>query len=132
MLEKGIFQFDEIKITPDMDSSVLENCGLFQIVKLKTATIYLTQVKKNDVLWDLRITTRQSVIQSLELRIICGTSTHNALSEKYAMHNKFLEAQLGAGREEGLGRTEYSFKWGCVCSYMDIKTGECVILVEYL
>ena len=50
---------------------------------------------------------------------------------QYAAHNRFLTERLGNADKKSLGRTEYLFEWGSICSYMDIKTGECVIRVEY-
>lgn len=59
------------------------------------------------------------------------SAVHNQLAEKYATHSKFLKEQIGSAYKETFGRIKYSFEWGSICSYMDIKTGECVILVEY-
>lgn len=46
------------------------------------------------------------------------------------MH-RFLKEQIDSVYKETFGRIEYSFEWGSICSYMDTKTGEFVILVEY-
>lgn len=59
-----------------------------------------------------------------------GEISHR-LAEQYAAHNRFLRERLGNADKKSLGRTEYLFEWGSICSYMDIKTGECVIRVEY-
>ena len=59
-----------------------------------------------------------------------GEISHR-LAEQYAAHNWFLRERLGNADKKSLGRTEYLFEWGSICSYMDIKTGECVIRVEY-
>ena len=131
MLDDGIFEFDKATIKPYLSSKKLEIGECFQIIRLSTATVYLAEVKLESISWDLRVTARRGTIRSLELRMIETPATHNHLAEKYAAHNKFLKEHISIACKKELGRTEYTFGWGSICSYMDIKTGECVILVEY-
>lgn len=131
MLDEGIFQFDKVTIKPHMSSKQLEDSGAFHIIRLNTATVYLAETKLGITTWDLRVTARKGTIRSLELRMKETPPTYNHLAEKYAAHNIFLKEHISSACREKLGRTEYTFGWGSICSYMDIKTGECVILVEY-
>ena len=131
MFDEGIFQFDKITIVPNMSSKLIEDSGFFQCIKLKTVTFYLAEVKFGTTSWDLRVMAHKGIIRSMELRMKEPTAAHNHLEEKYAAHNKFLRDHISSECKKKLGRTEYSFEWGSICSYMDIKTGECVISVEY-
>ena len=117
MLDKGIFQFDKVTIAPNMCAELLEDTGAFQRFQLKTATIYLAEARLEAISWDLRITAREGTVKGLELRMMDKAA---ALNER-----------LGSADKEGLGRIKYSFEWGSICSYMGIKTRECVIRVEY-
>lgn len=131
MLDKGIFQFDKVTIAPNMRVELIEESGAFQSIHLKTATIYLAEARLEAVSWDLRIAVRRGSVSYLELRMIEKDAAHDRLAEQYAAHNRFLRERLGNADKKSLGRTEYLFEWGSICSYMDIKTGECVIRVEY-
>lgn len=131
MLDKGIFQFDKVTIAPNMCAELLEDTGAFQRFQLKTATIYLAEARLEAISWDLRITAREGTVKGLELRMMDKAAAHDRLAEKYAAHNRFLNERLGSEDKDGLGRIKYSFEWGSICSYMDIKTRECVIRVEY-
>lgn len=131
MLYEGIFQFDKITIVPNMRADLIEKSKAFQQIKLKRVTFYLSEVYLDGVSWDLRVMVREKIVRSFELRMIEKFSVHNQLAEKYAAHNKFLKEQIDSAYKETFGRIEYSFEWESICSYMDIKTGECVILVEY-
>lgn len=131
MLEKGIFQFDKVTIAPNMRVELIEESGAFQSIHLKTATIYLAEARLEAVSWDLRIAVRRGSVSYLELRMIEKDAAHDRLAEQYAAHNRFLTERLGNADKKSLGRKEYLFEWGSICSYMDIKTGECVIRVEY-
>lgn len=131
MLNEGIFQFDKITIVPNMREELIEKSRAFQPIRLKMTTFYLSEVYWDGVSWDLRVMVHEKIVRRFELRMIEKLSVHNQLAEKYAAHNKFLKEQIGSAYKETFGRIEYSFEWGNVCSYMDIKTGECVILVEY-
>ena len=131
MLDKGVFQFDKVTIAPNMRAELIEESGAFQSIHLKTATIYLAEARLEAASWDLRITARRGFVSYLELRMIEKDAAHDRLAEQYAAHNRFLTERLGNADKKSLGRTEYLFEWGSICSYMDIKTGECVIRVEY-
>lgn len=131
MLDKGIFQFDKVTIAPNMRVELIEESGAFQSIHLKTATIYLAEARLEAVSWDLRIAVRRGSVSYLELRMIEKDAAHDRLAEQYAAHNRFLTERLGNADKKSLGRKEYLFEWGSICSYMDIKTGECVIRVEY-
>ena len=131
MLDKGIFQFDKVTIAPNMRVELIEESGAFQSIHLKTATIYLAEARLEAVFWDLRIAVRRGSVSYLELRMIEKDAAHDRLAEQYAAHNRFLTERLGNADKKSLGRKEYLFEWGSICSYMDIKTGECVIRVEY-
>ena len=131
MLDKGIFQFDKVTIAPNMRVELIEESGAFQSIHLKTATIYLAEARLEAVSWDLRIAVRRGSVSYLELRMIEKDAAHARLAEQYAAHNRFLTERLGNADKKSLGRKEYLFEWGSICSYMDIKTGECVIRVEY-
>ena len=125
------FQFDKVTIAPNMRVELIEESGAFQSIHLKTATIYLAEARLEAVSWDLRIAVRRGSVSYLELRMIEKDAAHDRLAEQYAAHNRFLRERLGNADKKSLGRTEYLFEWGSICSYMDIKTGECVIRVEY-
>lgn len=131
MLDKGIFQFDKVTIAPNMRVELIEESGAFQSIHLKTATIYLAEARLEAVSWDLRIAVRRGSVSYLELRMIEKDAAHDRLAEQYAAHNRFLTERLGNADKKSLSRKEYLFEWGSICSYMDIKTGECVIRVEY-
>lgn len=132
MLDRGIFRFNCITITPNMNADLLEKNGCFQNVKSRTATVFFAKIRLGTALFDLRITARKNTIKNLELRMCDSITAQESLEEKYSAHNTFLKNQLGDNFRERLGRIEYFFEWGSICSYMDIKTGECVIEVEYL
>ena len=116
---------------PNMRSKLIEDTGAFQSIQLKTATVYLAEVWLEAVSWDLRITAREGTVRGLELRMMEKSAAHDRLADKYAAHNRFLKERLGSADKKDLGRIEYLFEWGSICSYIDIKTGECVIRVEY-
>ncbi len=132
MMDTGTFQFNEVTITPNMNTILLEKNGCFQTVKLNSVTIYICpKVRLETVLFGLLVTARNNTIKQLTLPMHDSTTAKKSLEEKYAAHNRFLKKQLGCNFKKYLGRIEYSFVWGSICSYMDIKTGECVIRVEY-
>lgn len=131
MLNEGIFHFDKITIVPNMREELIEKSRSFQPIRLKRATFYLSEVYLDGVSWDLRVMVRKKIVRSFELRMIEESAVHNQLAEKYAAHNKFLKKQIDSAYKKTFGRIECSFEWGSICSYIDIKTGECVILVVY-
>lgn len=57
--------------------------------------------------------------------------TSSILEDKYQSHNNFLKKQINRRVNTGLGYNEYKFKWGSVSSFLDIKTGDAGIIVEY-
>lgn len=131
-MDKGIFRFNEVTITPNMNTALLEKNECFQVVKLNSATIYIfPKVKLGIVPFGLLVTARNDAIKQLELCMYDSTATKKSLEEKYSAHNRFLKNQLGNNYKRCLGRIKYLFVWGSICSYMDIKTGECKICVEY-
>ena len=132
MMDTGTFQFNEVTIIPNMNTTLLEKDRCFQVVKLNFATIYICpKVRLDTVLFGLLVTARNNTIKQLELSMCDSTTAKKSLEEKYVAHNRFLKKHLGCNFKKCLGRIEYSFVWGGICSYMDIKTGECKICVEY-
>lgn len=132
MMDTGTFQFNEFTITPNMNTARLGKKGCFQTVKLNSITVYIyPKVRLETVLFGLSVTAQNNTIKQLVLHMHDSTAAKKSLEEIYATHNRFLKKQLGCNFKKSLGRIEYSFFGGSICSYMDIKTGECRIRVEY-
>ena len=127
MLEQGIFRFDRLTVTPNMAPDSLEKRKGVRRVAVRTALVYLTEVRWEGRRWGLCATVRQGMVKRLELRI----PGPGKLEEAFAAQNRILESRLGRCTESGLGQRRYRFGWGSICSCMDIKTGECAVVAEY-
>ena len=42
-----------------------------------------------------------------------------------------LMEQIGGDSTDSLGCKEYLFNWGIISSFLDIKTGDCGIIIKY-
>lgn len=140
MIKDGIFQFSEIKIIPNMNSTNIDNKDIFNKVELDNTTFYLTKVKQrlgNMSFW-IRLMVINGIVKKIELRnadekykMNYSNMTNELLEEKYQSHNIFLAEHIGKPNNESLGGKEYLFNWGSIYSFKDIKTGDCGIVVEY-
>lgn len=85
MLAEGIFQFDKITIVPNMREEWIEKSRVFQPIRLKGTTFYLSEVYWDGVSWDLRVMVREKIVRSFELRMIEKSAVHNQLVYIYTI-----------------------------------------------
>lgn len=112
----------------------------FRIIETRKSKIYISKIKQkvNDMLFWSKIVSRQGKIKKIELknaeekyRMNYSNMNDEKLYDLKHTHDSFLEKYLGTPHKTTIGTKMYIYEWGEIVSFIDNKTGECGILIEY-
>ena len=145
-LNKGILEFNEVKILPHMTQSEFEALfpkGTFRINEspMYPDTVFYTNVasiKLDDILVRVNVYFRERKIQRIEaiciedhLRNPVSKWSSKKYDEHREFHKKWLSDRLGKPTSEDEWVTIYSFDWGTISSESNPRDPTLAIVFMY-